>query len=82
VATNLETRVAALEGGTGGGGDDEFPPCPECGWGSDGDTPYEIVFAGEELETPQFCATCGRQIPDIWFEDVDPQREEHRKRWR
>jgi hypothetical protein len=84
VATSLAKRVGRLESATGGGGGDEFPPCPECGWGGDDDTPYEIVFVGEDEdpETPQFCETCGRQIPDIRFEDVDTQGGGHRNRWR
>jgi hypothetical protein len=83
VATSLAKRVGRLERyATGDGGGDDEPPCPECGWpddGADDDTTYEIVFVGEDedLETPAFCETCGRQIPDIWFDDPEgPQREE------
>ena len=57
MATSLETRVKALEGGTGAN-------CPECGW--DGITPLKPECYWSHGESPPreniYCGTCGRPI--------------------
>jgi hypothetical protein len=73
MANSLERRLGRLEAATAGVGGGEFPPCPDCGWPDDGDddTPYEIVWVGEDEDpaSPEsaLCETCGERIPEIAF---------------
>ena len=54
---SLQTRVRALESGSGG------LECPECGW--DGITPLKPIIEERDDGTPEgnnYCGMCGRPI--------------------
>jgi hypothetical protein len=64
VATSLETRVKALEGGSGG-------KCPRCGF--DGDwNKVQFRFDGFGKGRPERCDLCGRptRIVLTWGDEV------------
>jgi NAD-dependent SIR2 family protein deacetylase len=77
---SLDRRIQELEGALSS---DE---CPVCGDGPHAS--YEVVFdesedLEDELEEPEFCAGCGRQLnPILFFDDSSPRLPKRKERER